>query len=213
MERIGQAADNRLIGRGNHCRGGHRLKRKIERGEYGLWRLLAGMMLVAGLATGGAQAAEPAVGMAGPAAALQRCLGDLAGVKWQWPYLPRMSVSRCISPAGSYKAAAGTATGEERTLAIAAQGGLNHVYADDVMVEESSADLQNAIFLHFDQLLRSQGFAKLAEVRSGATTRGGSYRRQSDEGTVTVVFSADGPGDWSFSFDLAAAPAASGESP
>ncbi|AXQ29359.1 hypothetical protein D0B54_11935 [Solimonas sp. K1W22B-7] len=186
------------------------MKQGIERSG----RLLVGRaLLVAGLMAGSAQAAEP-VAAVGPAAALQRCLGDLAGVNWQWPYLPRLSVSRCISPAGSYNATASIgSSGKERMLGLTAQGGLNHVYADDVLIEESFADMQNAVFLHFDQLLRSQGFTKLAEVRNGAATRGGSYRRQSAESNVTVVFSADGANDWSFSFDVAAAPAAAGVTP
>lgn len=99
----------------------------------------------------------------GTADDLKRCLSDLGGIAWRLPYAPRIIVTSCISPAGSYKPRTAAPAGiRELSLGSAVDPAPDD---RDMSIFERDAAADSAAHAHFDGLFRQHGYRVVSPGR------------------------------------------------
>lgn len=112
---------------------------------------------------------------------LKRCLEDLGGIAWRFPYSPRMSVTSCISPAGSYQPRPRAPAGI-RELSLGAS--YDRAPDEDRSLDERTKTADSAALAHFDALFRLHGYRAVSP---------GRYARSDG---LSLVWKAEGSNRW-----------------
>jgi hypothetical protein len=112
---------------------------------------------------------------------LKRCLADLGGIAWRFPYSPRVSVTSCISPAGSYQPRPRAPAGI-RELSLGAS--YDRAPDEDRSLDERTKTADSAALAHFDALFRRHGYLA---VSPGRYSRGDG---------MALVWKAEGSNRW-----------------
>lgn len=129
----------------------------------------------------------------GSADDLKRCLADIGGIAWRLPYSPRMNVSTCTSPAGSYLRSIGSPG--LREISLISDGGWN---ADDkdMNYEEREAAVQTAALAHFDGLFRRHGYQRVAMLTPHPGMVMGVTFRYSRPGGPSLLWKIESSNSW-----------------
>jgi len=144
-----------------------------------------------------------AIFMCGAAAAqpqteqLKGCLAAFEGIEWKLPYRPFLHVHGCAWPGGFY-GAGGDSSGGRRSLELIGAVSLGPT-RDRMPADASYAQFQQAVFVHFDSLFRSQGFRRMEtqEALDGAAyTALARYTRSSTGTEAMLTWQTEAKNTW-----------------
>lgn len=147
----------------------------------------------------------PAFATAQKTVPLERCLAQFEGIQWKLPYRPYLHVYRCAGPEGFFNSAGPVVNGRrtiefigESTLAPSRQG----------IRAEAFADVQLAVFTHFDKLFQRHGFQRVELKESDDDgprfPKQASWRRFTGRGPVTLTWQGEAANTWRVTLEGAA---------
>lgn len=99
--------------------------------------------------------------------ALKLCLGDFDGLVWKLPYRPSIRIRSCASPSASYDS--GKSVDGLRAVELIGELTLGPD-AKNLSSDESYAALQSAMYTHFDELFRRNGYRRTTLEHGDART-------------------------------------------
>jgi len=175
----------RLVGRSTHD-----LHAKIEDGTDRMRRRERRGFAVALLALA---LAAPCSALA-QAEALRSCLSSFEGIPWRFPYRPALQIHRC------------TVDSSRSTLELIGALRLGPA-RDGAPADASYAQLQQAVFFHFDELFQRSGFRRVdveqAEDEGQPYVTKARYARGS--ATPTLTWQTSARNTWLVTLDKASA--------
>lgn len=127
--------------------------------------------------------------------ALRSCLGAFEGIAWQLPYRPALQVHRCTSEGG------------RTTLELIGALRLGPV-RDRAPSDASRAQLQQAVFAHFDALFLRSGYHRVDEEPGEADSERYVARARYARGSQAPALSwqTGAANTWLLTFERPAAP-------
>jgi hypothetical protein len=150
------------------------------------WTLGIGLLLTALRGQAGTPSPDPLIA----------CLAGFADIHWQLPYQPYMHVQHCASPGGLI--GGGTNTPGRGDVEFVGDA-LTDLPALGMSYEVHQLDTQNAVFAHFDHLLRSQHFTRISMARDDKElpfVTHARYVRQESGGKRLVEYESKGGNVW-----------------
>lgn len=124
------------------------------------------------------------------------CLAGFADIPWQLPYQPNMGIQHCASPGGLI--GGGTVTPGRGDVEFIGSS-LTDLPTPGMSNEAHQLDTQNAVFAHFDHLLRSQHFTRISLSRDDEElpfVTLARYVRQESGGKRLVEYKSKGGNVW-----------------